>query len=612
MIPRKQPFYQPNSSLPDSNEAGSPLLSSSQQEAVFHKDGPLLITAGAGSGKTRTLTSRLRHLIEVHGILPDDIIAITFTNKAAAEMRNRLRGISGISSFSPFIGTFHSLGAQILRGHAQLLGRTNRFTIFDDNDSLQTIKRVLLDLDISKEQHSPASLQYSFSKIKSESVPPEDVFLKPHLRAAFTAYETSLREQNTFDFDDLIEKPVWIFEHHPDILQAYQKKFRYILVDEYQDINSAQYRFVRLLAEGHGNLSVVGDDNQAIYSFRGADFRNFLSFEKDWPTAKIVILGENYRSSGAIVTAAAAVIAHNKLQRPKELFTSNPHGELIKVVETTDPADEANYVMQEVLKRNKLSETAILYRTNAQSRALEQALSFYGVPYEIFGGLKFYERMEIKDIVACLRYGANPLDAVSRARIDKNFPKRVSRGLIAELPDRVHDLSPVEFIGFVLKTTEYLSLLKKKFKNAEERIENIDELIHFASSFKTLSEFLETAALSQDSERMDTAKRSVKLMTIHTAKGLEFDYIFLVGSAEGFLPHQKSLGSSDELEEERRLMYVGMTRARKHLTLTFYGLASRFLYEIPPELVEFESRGGYGPFHDEWPPNGGEDEVYLT
>lgn len=559
-------------------------LSRSQLEAVEHGEGPMLIVAGAGSGKTRTLTQRLVHLVNT-GVPARRILAITFTNKAAEEMHSRIK------SRVPFIGTFHSFGAKILRKEAGPLGRTKNFVIFDADDSLKIIKKLLASREIPT-RYSPPRTRYEISKIKNNLIDPNE--LDNWLIAAFNAYENELRRQNAFDFDDLIEKVVQLFRFHPEVRKKHQSKFDYILVDEYQDINLVQYALVKLLGEGHRNLNVVGDDEQAIYGFRWSDFTNFLHFEKDWPEAKIVELGENYRSTDNIVKAAAAVIGNNKFQRPKDLWTRNDPGRPVKIIGAENAEEEAEAIARDILKEQS-KEFAILYRTNAQSRALEQALSFNSIPYEVFGGLKFYERKEIKDLVAGLRYALNPLDELSRERLEKTFRRAPASELVQNLPDLAKKLSLLELIGFFLKTTSYFEFLGAKFENANDRIENVSELIQFASTFKSLPDFLERISLLQpmDEVKANSPQRRVKLMTIHLAKGLEFDSVYVAGVGEGLIPHQRSLASEAELEEERRLMYVAMTRAKYNLTLGFYGLASRFLYEIPPELIEFSSADSF-------------------
>ncbi len=583
-------------------------LNDSQKEAVEHETGPILIAAGAGSGKTKTLTARLARLIE-KGAKPESIIAITFTNKAAKEMGDRVvKQLAGAPS--PFIGTFHSFCARLLKNEASLINRTPTFTIYDQDDSLSLIKKIMKALDISKDSISPIALQNRLGQIKNEMLSPKD--FDNITSKVFEKYETALAQNNALDFDDLIGKVVWLFENQPAILEKYQKRYQYVLVDEYQDINAAQYQLIRQLAGQHQNLSVVGDDQQAIYSFRGADFRNFLNFKRDWPKAKIVKLEQNYRSSGTIITAAGAVIKNNKLQTPKELWTENAEGEIIKVIKAPDPEEEAMIVASQI-EQIRDGSTAVIYRTNAQSRAIEQALISANIPYKIFGGLKFYERKEIKDLVAGLRLAHNPQDSVSAERLSKNFDKKTGAYLIQELPRLGEKLKILELINFFIENANYLEYLEKEYKNYHERIENVNEFINFAGNFTNLDEFLERISLMQSSDAptksLVTSRQSlvapVSLMTIHMAKGLEFDQVFVIGCAEGIIPHQRSYGSLDDLEEERRLMYVAMTRARKKLCLSLSGVPSRFVYEIPPELTDFIDLGtGKKDLPDE-------DEMYI-
>ena len=607
-------------------------LNPKQQEAVNHVNGPLLIVAGAGSGKTKTLTGRLMKLIE-NGAKPAEIIAITFTNKAAEEMRHRVTVIinydndvnnNSHSSTMPFIGTFHSLGARILKKEARLLQHNPYYTIFDADDSLSLIKKILKNLDLSKEKFNPLAIQNKISRIKSELLEPTD--FDESTEVIYKEYEAELVRNNAFDFDDLIEKVVRLFIAHPEILKKYQIAFKYVLVDEYQDINAAQYQLIKLLAREHQNLSVVGDDAQAIYSFRGADFRNFLNFEKDWPNAKVVKLEQNYRSSATIIAAASSLIKNNKFQKPKDLWTSNKSGDLIKIIATHDPDEEAlwisdtiksftNYSGTRASLRKSINDTTtatILYRTNAQSRALEQALIQNQIFYKIFGGLKFYERKEVKDVVAGLRLIANPKDTLSVERLDKALTKGISKQLIEHLTAGTDADKPVlELINGFISDSHYFEYLDQKFKNSNERIENVNELIIFASQFKTLTEFLERVALLQSADAPSKSvvnghiQNPINLMTIHLAKGLEFDSVFVAGCNDGILPHQRSFRSPAEFEEERRLMYVAMTRAKKNLFLSFYDIPSRFLYELPPELTEFINlKGGSANLPDD-------EEIYI-
>ena len=591
-------------------------LNKKQREAVEYINGPLLIVAGAGSGKTKTLTSRLANLLQ-NGIAPENIIAITFTNKAADEMRNRVNLLirelvnwkkdknqitNQQISQTLFVGTFHSLGARILKNEAKLLGRTQNFTIFDNDDSKSLIKKILKNFHLTEKQKSKISAVYlerEFSKIKNELLGEDDIE-DDLVREMFLEYERDLKRNNAFDFDDLLEKSVELFNAHKEVLKKYQNQFQYILVDEYQDTNTSQYVFVKLLAEMHGNLAVVGDDQQSIFKFRGSDFRNFLNFDKDWPKAKVVLLEENYRSTSNIIAAASSVISNNKIQKAKKLWTNNPEGELIRVIEHSDEEVEAFWIARQVKNKfsfgNSGTSIAILYRTNAQSRAIEQALIETGIPYQIFGGMRFYERKEIKDMVAALRYGFNPSDEVSLDRLDKTFLKKTFLILKENLPGKAKESKPLELIGYVIKEAEYFEYLAKNYANSFERVENVKALMDYASEFESLGDFLEKITLLQATDSikkkdLDKHKgRFVNLMTIHLSKGLEFDVVYVVGVNEGLLPHQMSYHGDAEIEEERRLMYVAMTRAKKEVYLNFYHLPSRFLYEISPELVEFIGR----------------------
>ena len=569
-----------------------------QAEAAHHAGGPLLIAAGAGSGKTHTLTERLHYLLNGLRVPPERILAITFTNKAAEEMKRRAGAPKEL-----FIGTFHSFGARILRAEARLLRRSAGFTIFDEDDASSLLKRIGKNRNLPKETCGPAVLARIMVKVKSEFIAPETAAkntrdIDPETaRAVYDDYEAALRENNAFDFDDLIEKPVQLFRDHPAVLALYRGKYDHVLIDEYQDINAAQYELVRMLAGEHGNLSVVGDDAQSIYAFRGADFRNFLNFERDWPNAKIVLLEENYRSTPLILEAANDVIGNNKTQRKKNLWTKNAQGEKISVYAAKDEYAEAEWIVKTAImgarhnggttKGTPLESCAIIYRTNAQSRPIEQALIAAGVPYRMFGGIRFYERKEIKDIVAGLRLAANPLDSVSADRLNKNFSKGKSRMLLSALP-AMSTIAPAEIIDYFLTNTNYMDYLKNNYRNAQERIENVQGLLAFARAFTQtgLIAFLEQATLAQSHDN-PSGKTGINLMSIHMSKGLEFDTVFVAGVGEGTLPHHRALGSGGEMEEERRLMYVAITRAAKNLYMSFANIPSRFLYEISGDLVEF-------------------------
>lgn len=590
-------------------------LNDKQREAVEAGDEPLLIVAGAGSGKTKTLTTRLAYLIAERNVKPESILAITFTNKAAHEMKDRALALLHKHNIpitsEPFLGTFHSFGAWILRREAKQFNRTSDFSIFDDDDSQRVIKKILKEFDLEKEK-TPAVFRKEISRIKNEFLL-RDAYMGSDDRElmweVYERYEQALEKNNAFDFDDLIEKPVKLFRAQADILSRYQKKFTHILVDEYQDANMAQYWLIRLLAGEHHRITVVGDDAQSIYKFRFSDFRNFLNFEKDWPTAHTIFLEQNYRSTKFIIQSSSGLIAQNEFQKKKELWTNNPEGNQVLVVEHDEEFSQADYVVQEAQQRvARGMRVGVLYRTNAQSRALEQVLLEYDIPYELFGALSFYERREIKDIVAALRFAINPQDSLSYERLEKNFGKRRAAQVRELLPVWAKEKKPAEVIASFLAAMEFENYLKQHTDNFVERMENIAELIYFAQQFTELSGLVEKISLADTFEsggrkkrRMHEGNAGIFLMTIHLAKGLEFDCVFVVGVNEGILPHQRSLFSQEDLEEERRLMYVAMTRARNELVLNFYQVPSRFLYELPPETVYFK---GERSLHDE--------ERYIT
>lgn len=572
-----------------------PELNPKQKEAAEAPEKPLLIVAGAGTGKTRTLTSRLRHLI-TKGVPPENICAITFTNKAAREMAERIGIAQQAGRAAPFIGTFHSLGARILRAEAKSLGRNANFVIFDDHDSAVLIKKIVKSLGEETGGEGPAYFVDKITRIKNGMLAPQDA--NEPTRRVFSRYEAELKKHNAFDFDDLIQKVVLLFKSKPATLAKYQKRLRHILVDEYQDLNNTQYELIRLLAGDSRKISVVGDEAQCIYTWRGSNFGIFLNFERDWPEATVVVLDENYRSSQNIIAAASAVIKNNLRQKPKNLWTRNAPGELVKLAELGDENEEAEWIAAQIQNskaKNQNESIVILYRTNAQSRALEQALIERNIPYRVFGGIKFYERKEVKDVLAGLRFALNPKDTVSRERLEKTLGKTKFADFALEIKNKSNP-DPAEAIRLFLESSDYFEYLKKNFTNWAERRENVAELLYFAAKFKELTAFLEEVALLQatDPSPLDKvegrqAQNAVQLMTIHLAKGLEFDRVFVAGCTEGILPHTRSLGSLEELEEERRLMYVAMTRAKKELCLSFYDLPSRFLSEMPEELIRFES-----------------------
>lgn len=635
-------------------------LNPMQQKAVKQKDGAVLILAGAGSGKTGALTVRIADMLE-HGISPYNILAITFTNKAAKEMRERVDKLAGPSAEHVWISTFHSTCVQILRREIEKLDYSRDFSIYDADDQEKVMKEVFkeLNLSITDKTYTVRGAVSAISHLKEEMISWED-YAKEVDKADMRAYKTSrvyelyqkrLRRNNALDFDDLIYKTVLLFRTNPDVLNVYQERFKYIMVDEYQDTNTSQYELVRLLAGKYGNLCVVGDDDQSIYGWRGANIRNILDFEKDFPNAVVIKLEQNYRSTKNILTAANEVIKHNSARKDKTLWTENDTGSIIHVFRADNDIEEAVFVTEIInknaLKGKKYKDFAVLYRTNAQSRAIEDRFVRKGIPYRLFGGVRFYERKEIKDILAYLKLIDNSADAVAIKRIinvpkrgigdktvetaenaaSKNgstlfealgcaaeYPELKSRGkklgefyeLICSFKQKAEELSVHELIEYVVNATGYRDELEQDGSDdAMMRIENIEEFASKAAEFEkenenaTLSAFLEDVALVADIDSYSEDDDAVVLMTLHSAKGLEFPYVFMIGMEEGLFPSGRATntGNPKELEEERRLCYVGITRAKKELFLTYarqrmqhgqfvYNAPSRFLGELPPELLD--------------------------
>lgn len=617
-------------------------LNEKQKEAVLATEGPVLILAGAGSGKTKCLTHRIAYLIAAKGIAPENILAVTFTNKASQEMRNRISYLLNfqltINNFqAPFIGTFHSFCVKILRENAAKSGYTKTFSIFDDGDSLSLVKEVMNELAVNQKQFPAGMICKVISNLKNELITPEEYSLKTGneffattLHKIYSLYQKRLLESNALDFDDLIMKTVELFRVNQEILENYQNRFRYINVDEYQDTNHAQYVLIKLLAEKYRNLAVVGDDAQAIYGFRGADFQNILNFEKDWPDAKTVVLDENYRSTQNILDAAHSVISRNTLQKEKRLWTKNERGEEIEIFFAKDEKEESKAIMEKIKnlfhEGYSPKELAVLFRTNAQTRVLEEALLNNKFPYKIIGGVKFYERKEVKDIIAYLRLIFNPNDSLSLKRIinipargigkilflkylaksalNQSEQEKISQfeNIIKELKEKIEIFSASEFIKFLVKKISYESYLKDFSDEAENRWENVKELFSLAKKYdgleskEGLGKMLEDISLVSDQDEIKDEKNVLHLMTIHAAKGLEFPFVFIAGMEEGIFPHSRSLMNPRELEEERRLCYVALTRAKKKLFLTLasrrllFGSIqanppSRFLGELPEEII---------------------------
>ena len=631
-------------------------LNDKQYEAVVNTEGPCLVIAGAGSGKTKVLTYKIAYLMEEKKILPWNILAITFTNKAASEMKERIENLVGEAVKDMWIGTFHSICVRILRKFIDRIGFDSSFIIFDTTDQRTMIKQILKDLQLDEKLFSDRSVISEISNAKNEMLEPDKYAVKAHgdfrkekIAEVYERYQKKLKENNAIDFDDIINYTIKILLENVDVLEYYTNKFQYILVDEYQDTNKSQFTLVTMLASKHGNITAVGDNDQGIYSFRGADISNILNFEKDFAGTKIIKLEQNYRCTGNILKVANAVIKNNEAKYDKKLWTENDVGNLPKVYSADNEYDEGKYIAEQIehLRREEkynYSDFAVLYRMNTQSRAIEEILRRESIPYKIIGGLKFYERKEIKDIISYLRLVQNTSDNLSLNRII-NEPKRgigkTSLDNIAQVSEqngismyeviknaeqyglnRVYlnsrefincmeeiiskkdSLKISELIKKILKDTGYMqSLENENTVEAENRIANLEEFLNVAIEFEEetaengLSDFLEGITLSSDLDNMEETDETVTLMTLHSAKGLEFPVVFLVGMEEGIFPGYKSIGEQKELEEERRLCYVGVTRAKENLYLTnskqrtmfgstTYNPPSRFLEEIPKDLLD--------------------------
>ncbi|MBA2212767.1 DNA helicase PcrA [Sellimonas intestinalis] len=637
-------------------------LNEMQKKAVFQTEGPVLILAGAGSGKTRVLTHRIAYLIEEKGVNPWNILAITFTNKAAGEMRERVDHLVGFGSESIWVSTFHSACVRILRRFIDRLGYDTNFTIYDTDDQKSLMKEVCKYLQIDTKTYRERALLSAISSAKNEMISPQEFLLqaegdfsKQKIAEVYLEYEKQLRANNALDFDDLLVRAVQLFETQPDVLDYYQERFRYIMVDEYQDTNTVQFHLIRILSSKYRNLCVVGDDDQSIYKFRGANIKNILNFESEFPDATVIKLEQNYRSTSNILNAANAVIHNNIGRKDKTLWTENPEGEKIACKQFDNAYDEADYIAAAIQKKVKeerasYKDCAVLYRTNAQSRMFEERFVSTNIPYKVIGGVNFYARREIKDLLAYLRTIENGRDDLAVRRII-NVPKRgigltsINRvqeyalqketgfyeallaadlipgigralsklesfvALIEHFKEEAGRLTPLALLTDIIETLDYENYLEEiDMEDAESRIENIEELKSKLASYEesceeageqpTLSGFLEEVALVADIDNLDEESDYVVLMTLHSAKGLEFSYVFLAGMEDGLFPSYMTITADDpmELEEERRLCYVGITRAMKELTLTCakrrmvcgetqYNIASRFLKEIPESLI---------------------------
>ncbi len=651
-------------------------LNPQQREAVSRIEGPVLVLAGPGSGKTRVLTYRIAYLVKEAGIEPYNILGVTFTNKAAREMKVRLHALLGERAEAVTLGTFHATCARILRRHIHHLGYESSFVIYDADDQRRLVQQIVRELNLDDRTYRPPAIHAAISRAKNELVPP-DVFQRKASTyweevagRVYAAYQERLRASNALDFDDLLLLTVELFRQVPEVLEAYRRRWHFLHVDEFQDTNHVQYELVRLLGAEHRNVFVVGDIDQSIYTWRGADYRNVLRFEKDFPEAHTVYLEQNYRSTQTILDAAQAIIEKNPNRKPKRLWTEKGHGPKIIVHEAYDEVDEANFVVREVARlvargEARRNEIAVMYRTNAQSRSLEEAFVRAAVPYVLVGGTRFYERREVKDLLAYLRVVHNPFDMMSLERIvnvpprgigektwadllwwagelgvpvytalqvlatlveqrgapeDKAespllpdvpppFDRRAERvlcafqALLQELMQARQTLNVLELLDLIVERTGYEAYLRDGSDEGEDRWENVKELRNVAAQYaflppeSGLTTFLEEVALVSDADEVDTERDAVTLMTVHTAKGLEFKVVFLVGMEEGLFPHSRSLDDAESLAEERRLAYVGITRAKERLYLvhTFrrqmWGRSdlsepSRFLYDIPPHLLQ--------------------------
>ncbi len=666
-------------------------LNEQQKKGVFTTQGPVLLLAGAGSGKTRVITHRIAYLIEELGVSPWNIMAITFTNKAAGEMKERVENLVGMGADSIWVTTFHSTCVRILRRYADRLGYDNHFTIYDTDDQKNVMKDICKRLQIDTKMLKERSILSAISSAKDELISPKEYelnvmgdFRKQKIAQAYKEYQEALRKSNAMDFDDLIVKTVELFKADSEVLAGYQKRFKYIMVDEYQDTNTAQFELVRLLADAHHNLCVVGDDDQSIYKFRGANIRNILDFEKVYPEAVTIRLEQNYRSTKNVLDAANGVIRNNKGRKSKTLWTDNGEGAMVHFRQFDRAYEEAEFIADDVMRKKRegtadYGDCAVLYRTNAQARLLEERFVVEGIPYNVVGGVNFYARREIKDLLAYLKTIDNGRDDLAVKRII-NVPKRgIGAATIAKVQDyadmreisfydalcQVDEItgmgksagklkafvtmiqsfrSKVEYYGIeglikdVIETTGYVSELEASDdEDAEARIENIDELISKVVSFETvhdqptLGEFLEEVALVADIDNVESGSNKVLLMTLHSAKGLEFPHVYLAGMEDGIFPSYMSISSEDpgDIEEERRLAYVGITRAKEDLTLscarmrmirgeTQINAVSRFVGEIPKELMDNrppvsryslmqESEDTYGDTYDDVPENPSQD-----
>lgn len=588
-------------------------LNKEQQKAVLNTEGPMIILAGAGSGKTRVLTHKVIHLITEKNIYSQNILMVTFTNKAANEMKERINKLINNSKL-PLIATFHSLCTKILRIEGQNFGLSSEFIIYDTQDQTDGIKQAMKILNLSIKEYKPSSILATISQAKNELITDKEYLnfaqgrFQKIVSQVYPIYQKILRENNALDFDDLLFTTILLFEKNPSLLEKYQNRFRYILVDEYQDTNSAQYRLTKMLAKKSQNICVVGDFSQSIYSWRGANFQNLIKFKDDFKNVKSFSLSQNYRSTQKILDAASSVISNNTTHPILTLWTKNPDGEDVIIYEARNEQDEAIFITNQILEfklkkeKFKYSDVAVLYRTNAQSRVLEEIFLHQSIPYVLVGGTRFYERKEVKDVLAYLKVFINPKDSLPYQRIEKLGKQRLSNFLeFKKNFNYSNNEKTIELLDKILKKTTYLSLYDEKDEEDRQRLENIKELRSVAIEFPDPIQFLENVALVEqeympDHPKKDEKTDAVTLMTLHAAKGLEFSKVFIVGMEEGLFPHSRSLMDKYELEEERRLCYVGMTRAKEKLFLTYasrrlyFGqrtsnIISRFMLELPEKVI---------------------------
>jgi len=591
-------------------------LNQQQREAVTQTQGPVLILAGAGSGKTKVLTYRVAYLVAQKHVSAHQILMVTFTNKAAGEMKERIGKLLPPNQELPFAGTFHSLCVKILRIHGKEIGIPANFVIYDEQDQLDAIRQIAKILDISIKSFHPHAILHTISEAKNELIGPTEYpqyargYFQQTVARVYLEYQKMLKDNQALDFDDLLGKAIQLFEKAPQVLGTYQETYHYVLVDEYQDTNKAQYALTKMLSGRYHNLCVVGDASQSIYRWRGADFRNMLNFKADFPNAAEFHLEQNYRSTQTILDAAFGVISKNTSHPILKLWTNRHGGEKIILYEGRTEQDEAMFLVQTILQAGRpFTDFAILYRTNAQSRTLEEAFLHAGIPYMLVGGTGFYERREIKDVIAYVRILANPKDMISYKRIEKLGKGRMEKFL--KFADQIQKdnkliaLTTLELLDQVVEASDYLSLYDANVEEEAYRLENIKELRSVAAEFPDIHQFLENVALMERAyvpnkmRTEDTFRPAVTLMTMHAAKGLEFPIVFMVGMEEGLFPHSRSLMDKEELEEERRLCYVGITRAKEKLYLTyanrrlFFGtrtqnMISRFIADIPEQALDLQ------------------------